>query len=250
MKHQKDEIASVWDKVSLNYNIGDYWKSPENRANLEVLLLHIGNPESKRIIEVGCGSGLTSLALAQQGAKCALLDLSPEALRIAAAEFTKVGLPVPELFNQDALKNTLPSDAFDVSWNGGVIEHFYDSGKELLVQEMLRITKPGGSVIVLVPNAACWHFQIVQAWMKLRGTWVYGFEDDMSPWRLRRMCRRLGIANFTTYAYNTALAWRWIPRVGCRMARLMGWEDLKYHRRRSWMGFVSVLVIVKERKTA
>jgi len=245
MKYQKDEIASLWDKVSLSYDAQKYWSSPENRANLEVLLSHIGDPAGKRIIEVGCGSGLTSLALAQHGARCALLDLSPEALKVAAAEFTRAGLPAPEQFNQDALKNTLPSDAFDATWNGGVIEHFFDPGKEMLIKEMLRITKPGGKVIILVPNAACWQFQIVQAWMKLRGTWIYGFEDDMSPWRLRKMCRRLGIASCTAYAFNTVLGWRWIPKVGSRMTQWLGLEQLKHHQRRSWMGFVTVLVIEK-----
>lgn len=248
MKYQRDEIASLWDKVSLSYDAQQYWSMPENWANLDVLVSHIGDPAGKRIIEVGCGSGYTSLALARKGARIALLDLSPQALKVAADGFAKAGLPAPELYNQDALKNTLPSDTFDATWNGGVIEHFYDPGKELLIKEMLRITRPGGKVIVLVPNRACWEFQIVQAWLKLRGTWTYGFEDDMSQWRLKRMCERLGIRNCTTYAFNPVLGWRWIPKVGHRLTRLLGMETLERHKQKSWMGFIAVLVIEKERE--
>ena len=245
MKYQKDEIASLWDKVSLNYDARQYWSGLENRANFEELLLHIGAPAGKRIIEIGCGSGFTSLALAQHGARCALLDLSAEALKVAEAAFVQAGLQAPELYNQDALKSSVPSDSFDAVWNGGVIEHFFDPGKELLIKEMLRMTRPGGKVIIMVPNAACWEFQIVQAWLKFRKTWIYGFEDDMSPRRLRRMCERLGISHATTYAFNTVLGWRWLPKIGHRLTRMLGLETLDHHRRRSWMGFVSVLVIEK-----
>jgi ubiquinone/menaquinone biosynthesis C-methylase UbiE len=245
MKYQKDEIASLWDKVSLNYDARQYWNGLENRANYEELLLHIGDPAGKRIIEVGSGSGFTSLALAQQGAHIALLDLSSEALKVAEAAFVQAGLPPPELFNQDALKSAVPSDSFDVVWNGGVIEHFFDPGKEILIKEMLRMAKPGGKVIIIVPSGACWEFQLVQAWLKLRKTWIYGFEDDMSPRRLRRMCERLGIANSTVYAFNTVLGWRWLPKIGRHLTRWLGMETMEHHRRRSWMGFITILVIEK-----
>jgi ubiquinone/menaquinone biosynthesis C-methylase UbiE len=246
VKYQKDHIASLWDKVSLNYDAHQYWSGLENQANFEELLLHIGDPTGKRIIEIGCGSGFTSLALAQQGARCALLDLSTEALKVAESAFLQAGLPPPELYNQDALRNSVPSDSFDAVWNGGVIEHFFDEGKKLLIKEMLRMAKPGGKVIILVPNGACWQFQIIQAWLKLRKTWIYGYEDDMSPRRLRRMCQRLGISSYDTYAFNTVVGWRWIPKIGRHLTRKLGLETMKHHRRRSWMGFVTVLVIEKE----
>jgi SAM-dependent methyltransferase len=242
--YQPDKVAAVWDKVSLKYNYDAYVRGPENQANLLALLDHIGDPAGKRIIEVGCGSGFTSLALAQGGAQCALLDLSPEALAGAKAGFARHGLPEPECYLNDALHSTVPSDRFDLVWNGGVIEHFYDAGKALLIQEMLRMAKPGGRVVILVPNRWCWQFQIVQAWQKLRGTWKYGFEDDMSPRRLRRMAESLGIRQLWTYAFNPVVGWRWVPK----LRRLLNWLDLEtveQHCRRTPTGFVSVLVIHK-----
>jgi SAM-dependent methyltransferase len=243
--HQRDNIAEIWNSVSQAYDPGEYWRLPENLANLEVLLSHIGPPGGKRILEMGCGSGYTSLALAERGALCTLLDLSPEALSVAAESFTRAGLPAPELVNEDALHTSLPTGTFDVVWNGGVIEHFYDSGKNLLIQEMVRLTKPGGVVIILVPNRLCWYFQIVQAWKKLYGTWKYGFEDDMSPGRLARMCRRQGHPPEATYAFNPVLGWRWIPFIGARLARLFGDRRLERHLRRARTGFVTVAVIRK-----
>jgi SAM-dependent methyltransferase len=149
--------------------------------------------------------------LAKYGAECVLLDISNEALKVARSVLVSAGLVEPFCYNEDALNNSVPSDAFDVAWNGGVIEHFDDTGKVMLIKEMLRQTRPGGKVIVLVPNAWYWQFQLIQAWQKWRGTWAYGFEDDMSPRRLEKMCEHIGLANIMTYAFNPILGWRWVP---------------------------------------
>jgi cyclopropane fatty-acyl-phospholipid synthase-like methyltransferase len=89
--YQPDDVPAIWDKVSRGYDYDAYARAPENQANLAALLDHIGDPTGKRIIEVGCGSGFTSLALARRGAHCALLDLSPDALAVARAGFAERG---------------------------------------------------------------------------------------------------------------------------------------------------------------
>jgi SAM-dependent methyltransferase len=217
----------------------------ENHSYLQLMLSYIGEPLGKKIIEVGCGSGLISLALAKMGAECALLDFSKVTLEKAAKNFEKATIDIPLCYNEDALSNSVPSNTFDFVWNSGVIEHFSDAGKEKLILEMLRMAKPGGMVIVMVPNFWCWQYQLVRAWMKLRQTWKYGFEDDMSPRRLRKICRRVGIKNFEVYGFNPVVGWRWVPLIGMRVIRLLGWDDLKHHYRRSSMGYLSILEIRK-----
>jgi len=136
-----------------------------------------------------------------------LLDLSPASLRVAVESFAAAGVPAPECFQMNVLKSDLPPGQFDIIWNGGVIEHFSDEGKALLIREMLRLAKPGGKVIIMVPNAWRWPFHLTQAWKKWRGTWSYGFEDDMSPRRLNRMARSLGLERTETYAFNPVVGW-------------------------------------------
>lgn len=246
---QKADLVSVWDSVSAEYDETAYWQMPENHANLETLLNYLGDPKGKRIIEIGCGSGFTTLALAQRGAHCALLDVSPVALERAAAAFARAGLPPPEQFLQNALHSSLPAESYDLVWNGGVIEHFVDDGKRLLLEEMIRLCAPGGVVVVLVPNRLAWQLQMRQAWQKLVGTWKYGFEDDMSPRRLRRMALKLGYHQCETYAFNPVAAWRWIPRT-TRILQWLGCDTLEHHLRRSPLGLISVLAIRKEHATA
>jgi len=241
---QKEDLVEVWNAVSAGYDESTYWQLAENHANLEVLLSYLGNPQGKRVIEIGSGGGFVTLALAQRGARCALLDISPVALQNTAAAFERAGLPKPPCFQKDALQSGLPDGAYDMVWNGGVIEHFLDDGKALLIQEMLRICAPGGVVVILVPNRLCWQFQLRQAWQKMRRTWKYGFEDDMSPGRLLRMARRLRLTGVETYAFNPVAGWHWIPRT-TRILRWLGWETVERHTRRSITGLVSVLAIKK-----
>jgi len=244
--HQPDSnISEIWNEVSRNYNWNNYWKGCENIANLKVLLKHIGDPKGKAIIEMGSGSGFTSALLAAKGAVCSLLDISKDSLEIAAEAFRENKLPEPACVLGDALNSGLDSNSFDVAWNGGVIEHFADPGKEQLIREMHRIAKPGGAVIVLVPNSNCFQFQLVQKWMKMRGTWPYGFEDDMSPARLKRMALKLGFLESETYAFNSTVGWRWLPGIGPRLTSLLKMENLERHMRKSSLGYVSVLVIRK-----
>lgn len=242
--HQSQDVTSVWDAVARRYDPITYWSSPQNQASFRTLISHIGEPKGKRIIEVGCGSGYTTVALAERGAECALLDISAEALRVARQAFIAANLGEPACYHEDALKNTVPSDIFDIVWNSGVIEHFDDRGKEKLIGEMVRIARPGGKIIVLVPNAWCWQFQLIQAWQKFKGTWAYGFEDDMSPRRLRKMCARVGISGVLTYAFNPVFGWRWVPLIR-DLLRPLKLDTVEWHCRRSWMGYVSVLVITK-----
>jgi ubiquinone/menaquinone biosynthesis C-methylase UbiE len=243
-RSQIENIADIWDKVSTGYDEKTYWKLPENKSNFEELLLHIGNPEGKRIIEIGCGSGFTSLALAKLGTHTALLDISQKSLDLALEAFAKQNLALPEAYLRDALNNQLPDNSFDFAWNGGVIEHFFDDGKKQLIQEMLRIVKPGGKVIILVPNSDCRTFRYSQQWLKFRKRWPYGFEDDMNPLRLTNLCKSIGITQTEVYAFNTILGWRWVP-IAKKLVRLFKLETMEKHRRRSPRGFVSVLVITK-----
>ena len=239
---QKKDLVQVWDTVSADYQESTYWNLMENHANLEVLLSYLGDPRGKRVIEIGCGSGFSTLALAKRGAECALLDISPVALANAASAFERAGIPKPSCFQEDALHSSLPDGAYDLVWNGGVIEHFFDEGKALMIREMVRICAPGGVVVILVPNRLCWQLQLREAWQKMRKTWKYGFEDDMSPGRLLRMARKEGLTGAETYAFNPVASWHFIPYARRILARVRP-ETLEGHMRRSLTGLLSVLVI-------
>lgn len=111
----------------------------------------IGAPS--QICDVGCGNGVFTACL-KEWVDCRLVgvDGSPYALQQA----DKLRFDNLHLVN-DFSSDPLPFDdeTFDFVINKDVLEHLLNP--EYLVEEMARITRPGGYLLILVPN----HFPIV-----------------------------------------------------------------------------------------
>ncbi len=145
---------------------------------LDILTQEVSEPSGKRILEAGCGSGLVSLELARRGADVFLIDISPQALFLAHENFHSQGIGATMLL---ASVTDLPfeDNSFDVTWNAGVIEHFDHDGQIRAVREMLRVTKPEGSVIVIVPSAAASVYRFAKSFADKHNLWQPGYEQPI-----------------------------------------------------------------------
>jgi ubiquinone/menaquinone biosynthesis C-methylase UbiE len=104
-----------------------------------------------RILEVGCGAGAVLRLLAETGASLSGIDYSAPHLEIARRM-------LPSANFQHAAANNLPfGDAtFEAVFAYGVFLYFDDLAyAEKALQEMLRVTKPGGKMLIMdIPDAA------------------------------------------------------------------------------------------------
>jgi SAM-dependent methyltransferase len=107
-----------------------------------------------RVLEPASGSGGTSLELARHRAvdSIVLADISIAALQLARTLATGGATPRMHLLQSDAFALPLADATFDLTWNIGVIEHYPEARILELVGEMLRVTRPGGTVLVGIPN--------------------------------------------------------------------------------------------------
>jgi SAM-dependent methyltransferase len=111
-----------------------------------------------RTIEVGCGSARFTNCLAVLGFRATALDISPSILanaqqlsRQAASLFgpTKTTAVLADI------DRPLPiaGGAYDLVFNEGVVEHWLaDDQRQRVLDDMVRITRPGGTTAVIVPN--------------------------------------------------------------------------------------------------
>lgn len=156
---------------------------------------HLGDPAALRTIEVGSGAGVYSLLLARQNASVTLLDYSPQALALAEAYFSKAGLRDrcnPVLGDALRLSDDLKG-RFDVALSFGTVEHFRYPERLQIAQAHVDLVKPGGVVVISVPNRMFLPHETLKLLLQRTGKWGLGYEGAFTRGELRNVATRLGL---------------------------------------------------------
>ena len=104
----------------------------------------VGGLAGKRVLDVGCGGGILSEALAEREASVLGIDLSEKALGVAKLHKLESGAPVDyRLVAAEDLAREAPG-AFDVVTCMEMIEHVPDPGS--VVAACAALARPGGTV--------------------------------------------------------------------------------------------------------
>jgi SAM-dependent methyltransferase len=231
--YQQPDLVDVWDRVSDQYRNIDV-TAPDHQASMEHFLAIAGEPAGRSFCEVGSGSGTTSAELARMGARITLVDISPKSLAFARGYFEGARLRADYAL-QDGLRLGFRDGSFDVVWNGGVIEHFSDDGKVALIREMYRVTRPGGLLLIVVPNARDIPFRIGKWIAERRGKWIFGYEDDLSESRFRKLAARAGLTGVECSAHNPIVGWWFLP-YGRWFTDRLGLNTPRWHAKRTRFG--------------
>jgi SAM-dependent methyltransferase len=112
------------------------------------------------------------------------------------------------------------------------------------IREMWRVTRPGGRLLVAVPNADDLPFILGKRIARWRGKWIFGFEDDLSVRRFRRLAARAGVPDPEFHAHNPIVGWWFLP-CGRAVTRRLGLDTLAWHAKPSRFGHVLTLVARK-----
>jgi len=130
-----------------------YWEKTGWRAddmpfrNEEIELIEKHFDKQGAIIDYGCGSGLRyGVALKQRGNAYVGADISLAALKQAASHGIRTS-PI----NSDDGTVALDDQSFDYAMCMEVLEHLMHPAQA--IREIHRLLKPGGRLIVSVPNA-------------------------------------------------------------------------------------------------
>lgn len=101
--------------------------------------------EGGKVLDIGCGNGEYLLRLQSIGWQCQGVEFNPKAVEICRAH----GLDVHQ---GDLEEAHLDDESFDLVTAHHLIEHVPDPHR--LMEEIARITKPGGTVLIRTPNSA------------------------------------------------------------------------------------------------
>ena len=133
-----DQVAAAYDCTNTVLSLGNdrLWRVATTRA--------VAPPPGQRILDLAAGTGASSVALARSGADIVAADFSPGMI----AEGTRRHCAVPNLtFRQaDAMALPFDDDEFDAVTISFGLRNVSDP--QLALREMLRVTKPGGRIVV------------------------------------------------------------------------------------------------------
>lgn len=105
---------------------------------------------SARVLDVGCGLGGLSIALARAGARVTGIDLSCDQIRLAKLRVLELAIPGIEFLASGGEGLPFDSSSFDLVTLNDVIEHFASPSQA--ISEVSRVLKLGGGVYALAPN--------------------------------------------------------------------------------------------------
>lgn len=108
------------------------------------------NPAGRRIVDVGCGGGILSEALAAAGADVTGIDLGREALAAAEAHGRAAGHAVTYRRIDAETLAQASSNAFDIAVCMELLEHVPDPAS--LVKACSQLVKPGGHIFFATLN--------------------------------------------------------------------------------------------------
>jgi SAM-dependent methyltransferase len=115
-----------------------------------------------RILDVGCGIGTYVRRFRRYTSDVHGLEVEPERVAEASRDLPNIVQGVGEAL-------PFPADHFDLVFSNEVIEHVADD--RLTAHEMVRVTRPGGSIVLFAPNRL-YPFETHGAY--LGGRYVFG----------------------------------------------------------------------------
>lgn len=220
---KKETVTDFFTRASTVWEDNYTGKAHDYRVHFfaqrrERVLGALGNPDGKRILDLGCASGDLSFALAALGATVSGADLTKmmvhrsEARRRSAPDHLKPAAGRASFLVADAEKIPFQSGSLDALTCIGVLEYVPDD--LLALKEMWRVLKPGGRLVISAPHRnspAIWSelalFTVAGLFKKRE---AQAFHRNYTAGRMKALLTQAGFAvdscRFVSYLpYNVAI---------------------------------------------
>jgi len=149
-----NEIRKYWEEATPMNFADEKWSYEKKRTFRYELQSHMHetfgfeNWKGKKVLEVGCGSGIDALEFARNGALVTAVDITENACALTRALAMEAGVPIEVL----QINSTLPfaEGTFDLVYSFGVLHHI--PNVEGILNEIHRVLKPDGKIAAMLYN--------------------------------------------------------------------------------------------------
>ncbi len=160
----------------------------------------------KKVLDVGCGGGILSEAMAQRGADVTGIDMGEAPLNIAKLHALESGVTVKyQQIPVEQLADEMPA-AFDIVTCLEMLEHVPDPAS--IIRACYKLVKPGGMVFfsTINRNPKAYAMAIIGAEyiMRMLPAGTHDYDKFIKPSELTRWCRAadLSVLDMTGMVYN------------------------------------------------
>jgi len=181
-------VAKNFLQEDLAAAVSAYSRSEEFSAICRVLGPYLSSPA--RLLDLGAGRGLTSVALSAKGVRVTTLESDPsEVVGLGAlARYAKARRVPLQLVRGDILRLPVADGRFDVAFCRSVLHHLADLGQGL--REIYRVLRPGGLFIAANEHIIS-VFSRGKEFLQAHPAVAYGVDERAYPayaywWALRR----------------------------------------------------------------
>jgi len=129
-----------------------YWRA----AEFAYVWRHLSELPGARILDLGSPKDLAAILTRHRGCEVVAVDILPEAVALSqryadaqGLDGTGPGKVKSEV--QDGRALSYPDGFFDAAFSVSVLEHIPDRGDTAAIQELVRVVKRGGLVVVTTP---------------------------------------------------------------------------------------------------
>ena len=181
--------------------LSEDWWNPQGSLKT----LHVINPlrlkyideaaplVGKKVLDIGCGGGLLSEAMASMGAKVTAIDANQSAINVAQEHAIEMGYEIDYLHGSAEKYAAQSPASYDLITCMELLEHVPDPGS--LLSTCATLLRPGGDLIVstLNRNIRSYAMAVLAAEYLLnlvpRGTHEYA--KFIKPSEIARQCRQM-----------------------------------------------------------
>lgn len=151
---QRDREAKYHDGWALDTRLEDIlvrecFEAPTAVEN-RFILRQMGPLRGKRVLDIGCGLGESSVYFALQGAQVTAVDVSPAMVQTAVNLGRRYGVELQGIVSSGEDLG-VPSEQFDIVYTANTIHHV--EHREKLLEQIYRALKPGGRFFSFDPIA-------------------------------------------------------------------------------------------------
>ncbi|MGQ9631405.1 MAG: class I SAM-dependent methyltransferase [bacterium] len=201
IKKEREKVLKTYELSADKFRKKGYRVNPIYLATKALsewfLIFKLGDISNKKVLNVGCWEPIDEIHFAKQVKEWVAIDINPSVIEMARsvareelsdALYSKLTFKV-----EDTTNMSFEDESFDIVVSFSVIEHIPgEDNRFKALQEMVRVLKKGGYMIITVPNKLS-TFYFAHKRNIRSNTSDYGYSYLYTPWELKKDMEKLNL---------------------------------------------------------